>query len=60
MYTNEEVTMLMCIATRGEVIRIREIANLIDPLSFIVITNVREVYGKGFKKSEFNLSAKKS
>lgn len=50
MYTNKEKTMLMCIASRGEVIRIRQIANEVDPKSFIVISNVREVYGKGFKK----------
>lgn len=50
MYANKEKTMLMCIASRGEVIKIRQIANKIDPKSFIVISNVREVYGKGFKK----------
>lgn len=50
MYKNKEKTMLMCIASRGEVIRIRQIANEVDPKSFIVISNVREVYGKGFKK----------
>lgn len=50
MYTNKEKTMLMCIASRGEVIKIRQIANKVDPKSFIVISNVREVYGKGFKK----------
>lgn len=51
MYTNEEKTMLMCIASRREVIQIKQIANRIDPKSFTVITNVREVYGKGFKKA---------
>ena len=51
MYTNEEKMMLMCIASRREVIEIRQIANRIDSKSFIVITNVREVYGKGFKKA---------
>ena len=50
MYTNEEKTTLMCIAARREVIRIKTIANQIDPQSFIIITNVREVYGKGFKR----------
>lgn len=50
MYANKEKTMLMCIASRGEVIKIRQIANKVDPKSFIVISNVREVYGKGFKK----------
>lgn len=51
MYTNEEKIMLMCIASRREIIEIRNIAKRIDPASFIVITNVREVYGKGFKKA---------
>lgn len=49
MYTNKKQTMLMCIASRNEVIKIRQIANRIDSKSFSVITNVREVYGKGFK-----------
>lgn len=51
MYTNEEKMMLMCVASRREIIEVRQIANKIDPKSFIVITNVREVYGKGFKKA---------
>lgn len=51
MYTNDEKMMLMCIAARREVIQIKQIANRIDPKSFTVITNVREVYGKGFKKA---------
>lgn len=51
MYTNEKKMMLMCIASRREVIEIRQIANKIDPKSFITITNVREVYGKGFKRA---------
>ena len=49
MYTNREKMMVMCIASRGEVIKIRQIANGIDKTSFIVISNVREVFGKGFK-----------
>ena len=49
MYTNKEKMMLMCISSRSEVIKIRQIANKIDAKSFIVISNVREVFGKGFK-----------
>lgn len=49
MYTDKEKMMLMCIASRNEIIKIRQIANQIDSRAFIVITNVREVYGKGFK-----------
>jgi len=51
MYTNEEKMMLMCVASRREVMQIKRIAKKIDGLSFIIITNVREVYGKGFKKA---------
>lgn len=51
MYTNEKKMMLMCIASRREVIEIRQIAKKIDPGSFTTITNVREVYGKGFKRA---------
>ena len=50
MYTNEEKMTIMCIVSRREVIRVKKMANNIDPHSFIVISNVREVYGKGFKR----------
>lgn len=51
MYTNNKKMMLMCIASRQEVIEIRQITNQIDSKAFIIISNVREVYGKGFKKA---------
>lgn len=51
MYTNRDKLMIMCIASRSEVVQIKQIAKKIDQGSFIVITNVREVYGKGFKKA---------
>ena len=51
MYTNEEKMMIMCIASRREIIEIRQIAKKTDARSFIIISNVREVYGKGFKKA---------
>ena len=50
MYTNDRKMMLMCIASRREIIEIKQIANKIDSKSFTIITNVREVYGKGFKR----------
>lgn len=51
MYTDEKKMMLMCIVGRGEIVQVRQIAKKIDPNAFIVIANVREVYGKGFKKA---------
>lgn len=49
MYTNEEKLVLMCAAARGDITKIKMIARKIDPNSFIVITNSREVVGQGFK-----------
>lgn len=51
MYTNEEKLVLMCAASRGDIAKIKMIAREIDPNSFIVITNSREVVGLGFKKT---------
>lgn len=50
MYTNEEKLILMCAASRGDISKIKIVARKIDPRSFIIITNSREVVGLGFKK----------
>lgn len=49
MYTKERKMMLWCVGSRNEIARIKEIAKKIDPESFIVISNAREAWGKGFK-----------
>lgn len=49
MYTNEHKTILMCAASRGDVARVKQTAKKIDPKSFIIIANAREVVGLGFK-----------
>lgn len=54
MYKNEEKMLLLCIASRNEVIKIIQIAKKIDTNAFIIILNAREVFGKGFKKKELN------
>ncbi len=51
MYTQEDKLVLMCAASRGDISKIKIIARKIDPKSFIVITNSREVVGLGFKKT---------
>lgn len=50
MYTNEEKMMLLCVASRNEAMRIKQISKKIDPRSFVIISNAREAYGLGFKK----------
>jgi len=50
MYKKEKKQILLCVASRGETRDIRRIAKKIDPHSFIVISNAREVFGEGFKE----------
>lgn len=51
MYTQEKKLVLICAAARRDIAKIKMIARKIDPNSFIVITNSREVVGQGFKKT---------
>lgn len=50
MYTDEEKMMLLCVGSRNEIARIKQIAVSIDKKAFIIISNSRETWGKGFKK----------
>lgn len=50
MYTNEEKMMLLCVGSRNEAMRIKQISKKIDPRSFVVISNAREAFGIGFKR----------
>ena len=49
MYTDKEKLVLICASPRKDVGKVRSIAQEIDKDSFIIISNAREVYGKGFK-----------
>lgn len=49
MYTNKEKLILMCVAPRKDIAKIKLMARKIDANSFIIITNSREVLGQGFK-----------
>ena len=47
----ENKLVLLCAATRRDIERVKIVARKIDPKSFIIITNSREVVGLGFKKT---------
>ena len=49
MYTDKEKMLLLCIVGRNEVTEIRKIVNAEDTNAFLIISNAREVFGKGFK-----------
>lgn len=50
MYKEQEKLILLCAAPRGQVAKIKMLAQEIDSKCFIVVANAREVLGKGFKK----------
>lgn len=49
MYTDNDRMTLICVVSRNEVIKVKGIANKIDHNNFMIVSNAREVYGKGFK-----------
>lgn len=51
MYKKMDKEVLLCVASRGEVMEIRKIVKEIDKNAFVVITNAREVFGEGFKET---------
>lgn len=55
MYTNKEKMMLLCVASRNEIAIIKQIAVSIDNKAFIIISNARETWGKGFRKEKLNI-----
>jgi uncharacterized membrane-anchored protein YitT (DUF2179 family) len=50
MYTGMDREVIMCVITRSEVTRLKELVYRIDPQAFIVFNDVREVIGEGFKR----------
>lgn len=48
MYSNKERKMLFCVVSKNEIVKITEIAKRIDPKSFVIVNDVREVMGEGF------------
>jgi len=50
MYKDEDLTLLMCVASRNEIAKIIQIVKRIDKRAFVIVSNVREVIGNGFKR----------
>lgn len=50
MYKGEEKNVLLCVASRNETNEITQIIKKADKHAFTIISNAREVYGKGFKQ----------
>lgn len=48
-YSEEDKDIIFCIITRREISRLRNLVKQIDPDAFVIIQDVHEVLGKGFR-----------
>ena len=49
MYTKSEKNVLYCVIQRGQLQELKNIVKKSDPLAFIILSDVTEVLGEGFK-----------
>ncbi len=49
MYTREDRQVLLCVVHRAQVNRLKELVHGVDKKAFVILTEVREVLGEGFK-----------
>lgn len=55
MYTGDEKCVLYCVVSPKEIVALKDIVNEVDPDSFVIVSEAREVLGEGFQeyKKEF-------
>lgn len=50
MYTKQEKEVLLCVVNRAQITKLKEIVHSIDPVAFVMVTEIHEVLGEGFKQ----------
>lgn len=50
LFSGKDKNVILCVISRAEVIRLKELVRQIDRTAFIIITDVYEVLGEGFKE----------
>lgn len=48
MYSGQEKNMLLCVVSRKQIVRLKELVLEADPQAFVIVSDVREVLGEGF------------
>lgn len=48
MHTGTRRTMLLCVVSRKEIVKLKEIVFELDPKAFVIVTNANEIVGEGF------------
>jgi len=52
MFTGSDKEVLFCVVQRRQIPMVKKIVRQIDKKAFIVLTDIREVLGEGFKTYE--------
>lgn len=52
IYSGEDRKMLFCVVGKKEIVKLKELVEETDPEAFVIVTDVREVMGKGFTKEK--------
>lgn len=50
MYTGADRDVILSVVTRSEISTLKELVASIDPMAFVILTDVHEVLGEGFKR----------
>ena len=50
LYSSQQKEVILCVISRAEEIKLKELVHQVDPKAFIIITDVHEVLGEGFKE----------
>lgn len=50
MYSSLQKNVLLCVVSKREIVKVKEIVKMTDSKAFIIVTDVREVLGEGFKE----------
>lgn len=51
-YTGSKKEVLYCVVSRHEIVRLKSLAQQVDPYAFVIVNDVHEVLGEGFTHDE--------
>lgn len=51
MYSGTEKKVLFCVVSRKEIVQLRDIVRRVDADAFMIVSDVREVFGEGFMEN---------
>ncbi len=52
MYSKEDKNILLCVVSKREIVKLKQIVRLADKDAFVIVTDAREVLGEGFNISD--------